>query len=206
MAITKQHVLYAQLMEEVKIRLSCIEAAVQGRTGFPTPVVREFCYLQLRFLCELIALSCLVAHCDIKSLQSHHTGKAYSADDILGRLSKLRPHFYPFAWKGDRANALHLHMAVLKPQPLPKDELLVLYGKTHRFLHRGNIRKLLSSPTSIDLEIKVPEIMGWAQKINDQLERHTININDRQLIVCILRNRDDHNRVQVATAEAAQPP
>jgi hypothetical protein len=79
-ATTKETQLYANLMDEVKARIDCINVAVQGRTGFPTPIAREFCYLQLRFLCELIALSCLVAHGDIKSLQSHQ-----NRTNVLGR-------------------------------------------------------------------------------------------------------------------------
>ena len=77
---SQQHAidLYADLMEEVKIRLSCIEIAVSGKLFLPSKIVEEICYLQLRMLCELIALGCLTAHGDIaksKSLQ-----KAWAAD------------------------------------------------------------------------------------------------------------------------------
>ena len=101
--ITKRFELYAALMEEVKVRIECIEQALAGRTGFPPPIVREFCYLQLRLLSELIALSCLVAHGDIAGLQSHKSGRAWSADEILKRLTELRPHFYPIAVKQTKA-------------------------------------------------------------------------------------------------------
>jgi hypothetical protein len=203
MATSKQTQLYANLMDEVKVRIDCINAAISGRTGFPVPIVREFCYLQLRFFCELIALSCLVAHGDIKSLQAHRTGRAYSADEILDRLTKLRPHFYPFACKQTRTRKgerHHFHLEVLNPQPLPKEQLLALYGKTHQYLHRGNLKKLLSSPTPIDMEINLPEIVGWAQKINDLLSVHTIAISADLLILCVLRNADNNNKVQVAIA------
>src|SRR5579872_3616704 len=90
----KRNTLYANLMDEAKARFAHINLAVSGRAGFATPIIREFCYLQIRFLCELVALSCLVAHGDISALQSHKIGKAYSADDILNRLTKLRPHFW----------------------------------------------------------------------------------------------------------------
>jgi hypothetical protein len=35
--------LYVNLMEEEKVRVACIERAVQGHTGFPGPIIREFC-------------------------------------------------------------------------------------------------------------------------------------------------------------------
>jgi hypothetical protein len=43
--------IYARLMEEGKIRVTCIERALAGNMGVPGAVVREFCFLQLRFLC-----------------------------------------------------------------------------------------------------------------------------------------------------------
>lgn len=204
----KQNALYANLMDEVKVRIDCINHAVQGRIGFPIPIVREFCYLQLRFLCELVALSCLVAHGDIKSLQSHQTGRAYSADDILKKLSELRPHFYPFACRQiERSDgSWGGQLEGVNPQPLSKDDLLSLYGKTHKFLHRGSLKKLLSSDTPIDMNINLPEIVGWAQRIHDQLAVHTIVISEQLLIICVLRNRYDNNRVQVANAVKGETP
>ncbi|HVZ04355.1 hypothetical protein [Hyphomicrobium sp.] len=196
--------LYASLMEEVKLRLDCTSAALNGRTGFPNPIVREFCYLQLRMLCELIALGCLVAHGDIASLQSHRTGRAYSAEEILARLSELRPHFYPIACKQTRiqvGSSFEFELNILHPQPLPKEDLLSLYGKTHKFLHRGNIKKLLSSATSIDMEINLPEISSWGQKIANHLAIQMIAISEKKVMLCTLRNADDNHRVQVATAK-----
>jgi hypothetical protein len=208
MATKEQNTLYANLMNEVKVRIDCINQAVQGKRGFPVPIVREFCYLQLRLLCELIALGCLVAHGDIKSLQSHKTGRAYSADEILKKLTELRPHFYPFACRQTKNADGSMHLQGIDPSPLSKDDLLTLYGNTHRFLHRGSLKKLLSSPTPIDMQINLPEIVSWAQRINDLLSIHTIAISSDRLIICVLRNIDNNNKVQVVTAlkgEAPQP-
>ncbi len=137
--------LYASLMEEVKLRIHCVDRAVNGQTGFPGPIVREFCYGQLRLLCELIALSCLVAHGDIPATYSKQLGKKWSADEIFGGLSKLRKHFYPIPVRQESQSpfgTVHRHEIVgVDPMPLPKDTLLDLYGKCHSHLHRGNVRK-----------------------------------------------------------------
>lgn len=66
-------------MEELKVRFDCVNHAALGRTGLPAPIVQEFLYQQLRFMCELVALSCLVAHGDIAALKSHKIGRSYSA-------------------------------------------------------------------------------------------------------------------------------
>lgn len=193
-------------MDEVKVRIGSINSAALGRLPLPTPLVREFCYLQLRMLCELIALSCLVAHGDITFLQPHKLGKSYSADDILDRLSKLREHFYPSPITQNIVQTKpggpkHFHLEGVNPSPLPKEQLLVLYGKTHKFLHRGSLKKLLTSDTPIDITINMPEIISWAQKINDLLSCHVIAISADKVILCNLRNKDDNFRVQVAIGE-----
>jgi hypothetical protein len=45
-------------------------------------------------LCELAALGCLVAHGDITQTR-YFRKEAYKADDILRRLDRLHPEFYP---------------------------------------------------------------------------------------------------------------
>ncbi|MGA7124937.1 MAG: hypothetical protein WBZ19_01415, partial [Chthoniobacterales bacterium] len=97
--VTKQQqdasILYANLLEEAKIRIASIEAVISGRAGLPAPLVREYSYLQLRILCELIALGCLTAHGDIKATQAPKLQKEYAADVIIKRLENLHPNFYP---------------------------------------------------------------------------------------------------------------
>ena len=65
--IPKMLNLYAALMEEVKIRIDVIKIIV-GTTPVPMPstLMREYCFLQLRMICELIALGCLTAHGEIE--------------------------------------------------------------------------------------------------------------------------------------------
>jgi hypothetical protein len=65
--------------------------------GLPAAIVREVRFLQLRMLCELIALACLMAHGDIPAVQaSKKLSKEYSADKIIGQLDALHPNFYPY--------------------------------------------------------------------------------------------------------------
>lgn len=197
--------LYANLMEEVKLRIDCIDRAVKGQMGFPGPIVREFCYIQLRLLCELISLSCLVAHGDIPATYSKQLGKQYSADAIMRELEKLRTHFYPIPVKQTttRLDGTHKqhNLAAINQSPLSKESLLELYADTHKHLHRGNVRKLLNSATPIEEQTNFPEIIKWAQRINDLLNHHFIAISEHKLIVCMLRNAENNNKSQVVSAE-----
>lgn len=202
----KQTGLYASLMDEVKARIDCINWYVQGKSGLTAPFVRDACWLQLRMLCELVAIGCLVAHGDISMLQGHKIGKTWSADKILDRMAKLRPNFFPFAVTQkvslQPAGNKHFELTRLDNQPITRDGLLALYGYTHKHLHRGTLKKLLSSQQPLDLAINVPEIVAWAQKINDLLSIHSISINEKRVFMCVLRNADDNNKVNVAIANA----
>lgn len=190
--------LYANLLDEVKVRIDCVDKAVHGRTSMPGPLVREFCYLQLRILCELIALSCLVAHGDIAAKYSKRLGKEWSADKIIGELTKLHPNFYPQAMRQTiRISGGGWEEEAIHPSPLPKTELLELYGKCHPYLHRGNVKKLLNSETPIEIHTNLPEIIKWAQKINDLLSHHFIVLNPENIMFGTLRNAENKNRVQV---------
>jgi len=196
-------------MEELKIRFNCANHVAHGHAGLPAPMVREFLYQQLRFMCELIALSCLVAHGDIAALKSHKIGRAYSADDILDRMTALRAHFYPIPVREISVTSMSSgarthNLQAVNPSPLSKDDLIGLYGKTHKYLHRGSLKAILSTDTPFDMTLSIPainEIMAQMQKMSDLMAHHVIAINERELIICLLLNPQDHNRVQMVTAE-----
>ena len=207
--VDKRNITYANLMNEVKVRFDCINRIIHQPMGFPAPIKREFCYLQLRFLCELIALSCLVAHGDIGAIQSHKIGRETSADEILKRLTNLRSHFYPIPVTitkvpaPDGSQGLKFH--VVEPSPLSKDELIGLYAKTHKFLHRGSLKKLMSMDTPIDMNFDAPEIVDLAQRMASLLSIHTIAVKDGENILCLLRNEDDNYRTLVTTMSWDMP-
>ena len=60
---------------------------------------------------------------------------------------------------------------------------------------------MLSMDTPIDVNVNIPEIIAHAQKLNDLLSHHIIAVNESHILICMLRNADDNNKVQVATAE-----
>lgn len=159
-------------MEEVKARAASINTITNSPNGLPSPLVREFCFLQLRMLCELIALGCLVAHGDIEATKASSFQKAYKADDILKRLETLHPNFYPIPRKPVFGNN-SLHLDDYDADFLTKKDLITLYGKSGDVLHKGNLRRLISPRTPI--QNIYPEISKWGQKILNLLSVHTIS-------------------------------
>jgi hypothetical protein len=191
--------IYADLMEEAKVRLACMEAALTGRSGLPGPIVQEFCFLQLRMLCELIALGCLVAHGDIRATTSLR--KEWSAEKIIGAMEKLHPDFYPSPRIPKRTGPNSMHFDDFSGEYLTKAEFIKLVGKCGGALHRGSLKKLLSS--KMPIQTNFPELVKWGQKIIALLNVHLMLLQDKKTtIICLMKNRDNNDLVQVAIAEA----
>jgi hypothetical protein len=158
---------YSKLMIEAKHRLLAMDTALGGNTGLPRPTISEFCFLQLRILCELIALGCLTAHGD---LQTGKLKEAYEADRIIRRLQGLHPEFYPRA--GTRTET---RIELRDEGFFTKEELMKLYRRCGDVLHRGTVQTLWLGKSG-DAEIE--EIRTWKQKIEAQLSYHAIFMAD----------------------------
>jgi hypothetical protein len=207
--------LYADLMDEAKAKFAAIDAAINGRLGLPAALVREFGFLQLRLLCELIALACLTAHGDIKEARSSKLNKEYAADKIIEKLAELHPNFYPRPiWiyaqhQGPPTpyrDSPGVHIEPRECVHLTKEELPTLYGMCGNFLHRGTSRKLASSRSPQQMQFAGKDftaISQWTGKIIRLLEIHMVSsIDNYEQILCALADEAQGNRVQVYFAQA----
>lgn len=188
--------IYKGIMEELKIRYTSIEYALNGRTGLRGYAVREFCFLELRMMCELIALGCLVAHGDIT--KANRLRKKYAADEIMNELERLHPHFYPQPVKEIAViPGKSVSVEAIKTD-FPKADLLKLYGKCGGVLHRGSLKNLISfkPPTATSF----PDILNYTQKIVSLLNLHMLFLRDGYSIICSL-SAGPERIVQVAIRE-----
>jgi hypothetical protein len=80
-------------MEEVKWRVQVINSAQTLPFPRPAPAI-ELSYLQLRLICEAIALGCLLVHGDIPQSRTGHLKKEYHAGRIINALEKLHSTFF----------------------------------------------------------------------------------------------------------------
>ena len=191
--------IYANLMAEAKHRIAAIDTEAR-RSNTPVLFVREFCFLQLRMLCELIALGCLTAHGDVGSAQTRKLRKEWQAGKIISALVKLHPYFYPQAIKEEQSENGKRGLRATKVG-LTKNELLTLYAECGTNLHRGTVETIVSGKPLT--QTGIADIIGWTQKIEDLLAMHMLALlGSTKGIVCILRNEDDNNRVQVFTVDA----
>lgn len=190
-------------MKEVKVRIAAIDLALAGDTRLPGPIVREFCYLQLRMICELIAFCCLIAHGDIEKAKK--LKKEYSAGAIMNALENLHPDFYPVpVIRTKRPNGFwHLERATL--DHLKKADLITLNAKCGDVLHRGTLKKLLAG--KIPVQTNFPEIVSWREKIINLLNHHSmVTVGNRLAFLCVMSIQGDPENVQVMLAEALSGP
>jgi len=192
---------YAAILQEINMRVDAINHCALGSSRLQPPFVVEFSYLQIRMICELVALGCLVAHGDLK--QSSALRKQWSADEIMKQLENLHPQFYPYAIVQTKTAAgFHIHRH--DPQPLPKADFLRLYGKLGDMLHRGSIKKLMKQ--NMPHQTQFPTVMAKLQKLVDMLSNHVIVMRSgKEMFLAMLKNADDNFRPQVAIAESPEP-
>jgi len=189
--------LYLSIMEEVKVRALSINTATKQPNELPIFLIREYCFLQLRILCELIALGCLVAHGDLEEIKTKKLQKAYQPDEIIKRLTNLHPDFYPIPVKmiiGDNS----IHLDEINNGYLTKERLITLYGKCGDLLHKGNLKKIIeqSVPDKRDFQ----DINEWGQKILNLLSVHRVSrVGGNIHFLTLLENSE--GKVQVAIGQ-----
>jgi hypothetical protein len=182
--------IYARLMEEMKRRHSVIAQVLNHTTPMPQMAAFEFCYLQLRKICEVFALGCLAAHGDIPEVRSKLLQKTYNADQIMKQLTRIHSRFYPVPSKQtlDQVTQKPIEVTPITTGFLTKDELLTLYGECGNYLHRGTIRQLLGKwePT-LDFE----KIGVWISKIVTLLSHHQIQTSQADTQIWVLMHAED---------------
>ncbi|HEX4183055.1 MAG TPA: hypothetical protein VHY34_07345 [Caulobacteraceae bacterium] len=196
---------YVALIGEAKFRIQWIEYALSGRTGLDAPLVREFGYLQLRMICELVALGCLTVHGDIQETRTRRFQDDHAADRILDGLERLHHHFYPRPSVEVLTGPAGRQLDPLPPDAyLTKNELLDLYRRQcGSALHKGSLKNLLKSkPTR---QTQFPELVLATQKMAALLRVHLIGLlDDRTQIICFFHNTQ--GVVAAIAAEVAAPP
>jgi hypothetical protein len=198
---------YREMMEEAKLRLASIDAALSGLiTIIPLPGLREFCFLQLRMLTELIALACLVAHGDIRETKTKKLLETWEPDRILAALEKLHPGFFPLAVQDAPPEpGINRHLVPLEAEHLSKAELTRLYAMSGGQLHRGSIRSLFGKTRGYPADHA--DIRQWQRKITALLRMHFIALLDPDVkILCVLAAADYKNATHVAIAESIHDP
>jgi hypothetical protein len=181
--------LYCALMEEIRQRGDIIANTLEGHNPYPAWAALEICYLQLRMMCECIALGCIAAHGDIAVAKGGKITKTFAADWILNNLERLHPEFYPVP-KNVVATAIpqRFRLEPVTEEFLTKSDLLDLYHKCGDILHRGTLRTIRKKFLPPDFSA----VHTYYEKIIRLLDEHNIQLSDRtQHFFVVMRSGSD---------------
>lgn len=179
-------VLYCDFMEEIKRREAALNTLLTTETKLPAIVVSESCYLQLRLMCELLALGCLVAHGDIEATRSAKLEKASAADFIMHALNDLHPQFYPMPGNQVRT-ARGLEVVPVTSGHLTQQEFRTLYRECGENLHRGKLKNILADGSK---KPNFARIREWDKKLTTLLNHHQIQLKNEDLQLWVIMNGD----------------
>ena len=190
--------LYRLIMTEIKERCAVLETVASQKVNVWPVAAYEMGHLQLRIICELIALGCLAAHGDIPATYSKRLMTTYEPGRIFSELAALHPNFYPRACaKEVTIEGGFTNVAVLDDGDyLSKDDLIALHGKTGNVLHRGRLKDI-----GRGFHLDFGAIQEYRNKIVDMLRLHMISLYDQKRLVLIVMN--DPQTGNVGAAEVA---
>jgi len=164
------HQLYCNAMTEITLRQKVIADILKREIRMGIRPSYEMCHLEMRMICELIAISCLAAHGDIPATRSGRLTSAYEADWILRALGEVHPDFYPFPVKMTKKGSENALCDNNDPY-LTKADVISTYHKCGAVLHRGNIKTMGPLQTE-DKEMRA--IWPWLKKSQNLINQHTI--------------------------------
>jgi hypothetical protein len=166
---------YCQLMTGIKMRVAVIGDVIKNPRNLPPFCIAEILNLQVRMICELLAIACLVAHRELEGAQTARLTSAYQADFIMNALEKLHPRFYPRPTKQFLRNGKPYKIEDIKDGFLTKTELLKGYRDAADFLHVGSIADLIAKKQrTVDLTA----LSEWIKKLMVLLSHHNIYLAD----------------------------
>jgi hypothetical protein len=176
--------LYASLMGEIKVRASAINInlrRIQDDPDAPAAFADvESCFLQIRFICELIALASLLAH--EESGLNKRLMKDWNADVIFGALVKINPHCFPHPVVV--AKSPNGRKSVTSPPGvfLNRSGLKKIYTECGQLLHRG---RLEHASHGFKKNYDVDAMEAWLAELKKLLTDHVVLIMPERMVLIV---------------------
>jgi hypothetical protein len=168
--------LYCELMRDIRLRHRVIFNVLDGTIKIGRRPAYELCYLELRMICELLAISSLVVHGDIDATQTSRMRSAYEADWILRAMQKIHPDFYPVPLVAVEENGKTTLVDNSK-KTIKRDEVISLYRRCGQMLHIGPLKDLANEELTKE---KFLEIARWGNRIRNLIDSHAIRVLHRE--------------------------
>ncbi len=189
---------YLTLMHEVVIRLELASEACYGRLNLTPIYAREFCYLQFRYICELIALGCLQLHGDLP-ISPKKSKKEWHAEKIMNQLHNEYPYAFPQSVTR-QFGEINSIIANSKPNALTREDFEKLYKECGEVLHKGTIKKVNAS--FLGKEPDYNKVIDWHHKLVNLMNEHLIvRSNKREFFLISLKTEAGYPEGSICTPD-----
>jgi hypothetical protein len=193
---------YANVLNEIRVRVDSFQTILTGTSSLPDWLTAELLYLQLRLLCELVAIGCLVAHGEIEKEKLGQVLKRHEPGIALQKLESLHPDFFPKPITVSSNGNRH-HIEFIEDGYLTKAQFFDLYAECHRHLHRGSVAHIYSQ-TNPKQPPKVADAVAWAKKLLALLNtHHIVSSVPGKMLLCWLAHEQVGGNAFVVIAKAS---
>jgi hypothetical protein len=155
---------YLQVLFEINARLQFIKSMESATV--PYGISREVCHLQLRHICELVAIGCLVVQGDYTS--SPDFSGEYNPQKVFRSLEKYDGFFPQFASITIKDGNLDIQIYKNSAAAMTRKEMETLWGKTGNYLHRLKIKNFFKVEEAANSNYW-PEIAAYILKCDGLL-------------------------------------
>jgi hypothetical protein len=196
--------LYCDLMEFIKWRIEAVQETIHlvrtKQHHLDNRLAAEFCLLQLRMCCELLAIGCIAIHTDVP--QTKRFEKMWNAEAIMTIFEELKPDFFPKPVIDKIEEDGSISQFPVEGA-LAQSDLLQMYNLFGRLLHTGTFKKYKQSTTqAYDFSI----LEDFIAKLVKLLNKHIYYLEEyKQMIHVIMHNVKD-GRVWLQALEGRKTP
>jgi len=185
--------LYCTLMEYIKWRVGAVlktTRLVQTKKHYlENHLAAEFCLLQLRMCCELLAIGCVAIHTDIP--QTSRLKKMWNADLIMKAFEKLKPEFFPQG-SIDETRPEGLIQQHAAQGAMSKQDFMKAYNLFGGMLHTGTFQHY-ERPSVGRRDFSIIE--DFLDKFIKLLNNHVYFLDNNKAMVRIIMNNSKDGRV-----------
>ncbi|QDH72503.1 hypothetical protein [Brevundimonas sp. M20] len=202
--LEKESQIYMRLMEEVKGRSRIAADKILQVRSLPMSegqkmVETESAILQIRFICELLALSSLALHSGLGL--SNTLRKSWHADNIFTMLSDVNPNSFQtpiVLTRKDDGTFLYDNRKI----PLDRYGVKKIYERCGGLLHRGVLKQVLEGK---DRAYNLDQLDIWINRIVELLSPHSILFSKQNTCMIVMMSVPPNDRVQAYIVVGKQP-
>lgn len=197
--------IYGSLMVQVKVRIWAVReqlaaiSAINEKGDNPstedmarTIYALEFGYLQLRRICELVAVAVVAAHNEFAEFRSNKFVEEYNADALMRKMKRLSETAFPrhaTVMPGYQPGSFQILYNV-QDFLAPKDDISRIYRECGDKLHSGHLRFLLENTIK---RYSAQFIVDSEATFENMLNEHTLQVPDGRVIEAKLHLESDEH-------------